>query len=356
VEKRGDKVPHLFEPLTLRGLTLRNRIMMAPMCQYSTGPDSMPTDWHYLHYPTRAVGGAGLIMVESTVVDRLGQTDDTHLGIYDPAHVPALKRLTDLCHANGAPVGLQIVHAGRKAWTDRKGFGPTQPVAPSALPHADGWNVPRALTKEGIDQAVASFARAARWALEAGFDVLEIHAAHGYLITEFLSPLSNHRDDEYGGSAENRLRFFHEVIDAVRREWPERMPLFARMSATEWVPGGLDVEQSIAIASTLAERGVDLVDVSTEVKEPGIVDVGPGYQTPFAEAIRKGAGIPTAAVGMITTAELANEIIRNGRADLVAMGKELMRNPYFPLQAATELGHEVEWPVQYRRARRKYLR
>lgn len=349
-------MPHLFEPLTIRGLTLKNRIMMAPMCQYSTGEDSMPTDWHYLHYGTRAVGGAGLIMVESTVVDRLGQTDDTHLGIYEERHVPALKRITDVCHANGAHIGLQIVHAGRKAWTDLKGFGPTQPVAPSALPHDEGWNVPRALTVPEIKEAVASYARAARWALEAGFDVLEIHAAHGYLITEFLSPLSNVRTDEYGGSFENRMRFFHEVIAAVRKEWPEHMPLFARMSATEWVEGGLDVHQTIEIAKTLQERGVDLVDVSTEVKAPGIVNVGPGYQTPFAEAIRKGAGIPTAAVGMITTAELANEIIRNGRADIVAMGKELMRNPYFPLQAAAELGFDIDWPVQYKRAKKKYLR
>ncbi len=345
-------MPHLFDPLTLRGLTLKNRIMMSPMCQYSAGLDAMPTDWHYVHYTTRAVGGVGLVMVEATAVESRGRIDDKHLGIYEDRHTEGLARLVAMCHAQGAKVGLQIVHGGRKAWNDLKGFGPEHPVAPSAIPFEEGWNVPHALTHPEIDDIVALFRSAARRALEAGFDVVEVHAAHGYLISSFLSPLANKREDDYGGSLENRMRLLHRVLDAVREVWPERMPLFVRVSASDWVPGGIDIDQMVQVARTLRERGVDLVDCSSGSVVRATIPVGPGYQVPFAEQIRREAGIPTAAVGMISAPETADEIVRNGRADLVALGRVLLRDPYWPMYAARALGVDMEWPVQYRRAKR----
>jgi len=348
-------MPHLFEPINLRGLTLKNRIAMSPMCQYSATSDGMPTDWHFIHYPTRAVGGVGLILVEATAVESRGRISTSDLGLFDDRHVDPMARLVAMCHAHGARVGVQIGHAGRKAFSnpqELKGFGPEESVAPSAVPFEQGWKTPHALSDMEIDQVVASFRAAAARALAAGFDVVEIHAAHGYLISEFLSPLSNLRDDEYGGSLQNRMRFLHRVVDAVREVWPERSPLFVRVSASDWVPGGMDIDQMVEIARTLADRGVDLVDCSSGGVVSAPPPVGPGYQVPFAHRIRKDAGIPTGAVGLITTPELADEIIRNGRADLVLLGRELLRHPYWPLEAAKALGADIEWPVQYRRAKR----
>ena len=322
------------------------------MCQYSAGEDALPKEWHYLHYPTRAVGGVGLIMVEATAVESRGRISRGDLGIYEDIHVEPLSRLVELCHRNGAKIGLQLAHAGRKAWSDDKGFGSDRPVAPSALAFDEGWNVPQVLSAIEVDEVVAAFQVAGRRACEAGFDVVEVHAAHGYLISTFLSPLSNCREDEYGGSPEGRARMLNRVVEAIRMEWPDHSPLFVRMSVSDWLPGGMDADQTVEVVKGLKIRGVDLVDCSSGGVVPAAIPAGPGYQVPFANRIREGAGIPTAAVGIITTAELADEIIRNKRADLVALGRELLRHPYWPLDAAASLKTDVEWPIQYRGAKR----
>jgi 2,4-dienoyl-CoA reductase-like NADH-dependent reductase (Old Yellow Enzyme family) len=345
-------MPHLFEPLTLRGLTLKNRIMMSPMCQYSAGTDAKPNDWHLVHYASRALGGVGLVMLEATAVESRGRISEGDLGIYENAHIEPLRRLVEICHSHGAQVGLQIGHAGRKAWADAKGHGPEQPVAPSAIPFDKGWNTPNALPLEEIDQVVASFRSATSRALDAGFDVVEIHGAHGYLISEFLSPIANHREDEYGGSMENRARLLRRVALAVREVWPERSPLFVRVSASDYSPEGMHIGEMVEIAKQMPGWGVDLVDCSSGGNVPTPVPAGPGYQLPFSDRIKREAGIATAAVGMVTTPEMAEEIIRNQRADLVILGRELLRNPYWPLYAASTLNVEVDWPVQYRRAKR----
>ncbi|MBI4319542.1 MAG: NADPH dehydrogenase NamA [Chloroflexi bacterium] len=345
-------MPRLFEPLTLRDVTFKNRIALSSMNQYSASKDGMPTDWHYLHYPTRAVGGAGLIMVETTAVDSGSRNSEEDLGIWDDRHVEPLSRLVALCHRYGAKVGVQLDHRGRKAWPSSQGFGPAELVAPSAIPFAQGWNVPHALSVDEIGQVVGSFQSAARRAREAGFDVIEIHGGHGFLIAQFLSPLSNHRQDEYGGSLQGRMRILHEVVESVREVWPESAPLFVRVSASEWTPGGIDIAQMVEIAGTLRERGVDLLDCSSGGLGNAPLSVGPGYQVSFAHRIRSDVGIPTAAVGLITSPELADEIIRNQRADMVMLGRELLRHPYWPLDAAAALEAEIEWPAQYIKARR----
>ncbi len=346
---------HLFDPLVLRGLNLKNRIMMSPMCQYSAAEDGIPNDWHYVHYASRAVGGTALIMVEATAVQSCGRISVSDLGLWNDRQTEPMARIASLCHENGAKVGVQLAHAGRKAWSmppGTKGYGPEQPVGPSAVPFDEGWNVPRALAAPEIDRVVAAFRDAASRALAAGFDAIEIHAAHGYLLSEFISPLANHRDDEYGGSLENRARLLHRVVDAVRQVWPETHPLFVRVSASDYTPGGIDVAQMVELARTLPALGVDLVDCSSGGVVPVTISVGPGYQVPFAHRIKRDASVPTAAVGVITSPEMADEIIRNGRADLIAVGRELLRQPYWPLEAASILGVDVEWPVQYRRAKR----
>lgn len=345
-------MPHLFDPITLRGLTLKNRIMMSPMCQYSAGKDAAPNDWHLVHYPTRAAGGVGLIMVEATAVESRGRLSEADLGIYDDRHVELFARIVDLCHKNGARIGIQLAHAGRKAWSDDKAYGPEEPVAPSAIPFDEGWKVPRALTIAEIGQIVTCFQDAARRARDAGFDVIEFHAAHGYLIGEFLSPLANHRQDEYGGSRSARMLFLNQIVDSVRKVWPEAAPLFVRVSASDYLPGGVTVEEMVEMAKGLKLRGVDLIDCSSGGTVPAPISAGPGYQVPFAQRIKHDANIPTGAVGIITTPELAEEIIRNERADLVVLGRELLRHPYWPLEAAAHLHKETQWPVQYLRAKR----
>ena len=343
---------HLFSPLSLRGLTLRNRIALSPMCMYTAGHDGLVTDWHLAHYTARASGGAGLLIVEATAVEPRGRISQNDLGLWDDAQIEPLARMARLVQAEGAAIGVQLAHAGRKAWSANKGHGPEQPVAPSPLPFDEAWQTPHELTLVEIDQIVDAWRAAAARSQAAGLDLIEIHAAHGYLNHQFLSPLSNRRTDRYGGPLENRARLLYRVVEAVRHEWPEEKPLFVRVSATDWAEGGLVPDEVVTVARELRSQGVDLVDCSSgglvPAAPPGI---GPGYQVPFAEKVRREAGIATAAVGLVTKPELADEIIRNGRADLVALGRELLRHPHWPLDAARTLGHEISWPRQYRRAR-----
>ena len=345
-------MPHLFSPWTVRELTLRNRIVLAPMCMYSAGADGQATDWHLAHYGARAAGGSGLVLTEATAVESRGRISAGDLGLWSDAQIAPLARVVQRVQAEGAAIGVQLAHAGRKAWSASRGHGPEQPVAPSARPFDDGWRTPDELSPDEIEAVLAAWQAAAGRALEAGFDVIEIHSAHGYLSHEFLSPLSNRRGDEYGGSPANRMRFLLRIVEAVRTVWPADKPLLVRVSATDWASGGLTVEDIVAVARELPARGVDMVHCSSggavPVAPPGI---GPGYQIPFADQVRREAAVPTIAVGLITTAELADEVIRNGRADLVALGRELLRHPHWPLDAARSLGHEIEWPRQYRRAR-----
>ena len=350
---------HLFDPLSLRSLTLSNRIVVSPMCQYSS-VDGFSNDWHFVHLGTRAAGGAALVMTEASAVTADGRISPQDLGIYDDRHVDGLAHCVRFIHSQKTLAGVQLAHAGRKASTARPwdgggaistAAGGWEPIGPTAAPFADNYPTPRPATREDIAAIVAAFRAAARRALDAGFDVVELHAAHGYLIHEFLSPLVNARTDAYGGSYDNRLRLGLEIVDAVRGVWPERLPLFVRISATDWKDGGWDLEQAIELARRLRARGVDLVDCSSggAVHDQQIA-VGPGYQVPFAERIRREAGVATGAVGLITKAEQADAIISRGQADLVLLAREFLRDPYWPLHAAELLGHTVPWPPQYLRA------
>jgi 2,4-dienoyl-CoA reductase-like NADH-dependent reductase (Old Yellow Enzyme family) len=350
-------MPHLFSPLTLRGLTLRNRIMMSPMCMYSARDDGLATDWHLAHLLSRAVGGAGLLFTEATAVEARGRISVNDLGLWNDSQVEPLARIVSLVHDEGSAIGVQLAHAGRKAFSGQKAHGPQTPIAPSPLPFDDGWAIPDELSPGEMQKVIAEWHDASLRALAAGFDAIEIHAAHGYLNHQFLSPLANARTDEFGGSLANRMRFPLRVVEAVRDAWPEEKPLFVRISATDWVEGGLTPDDHVLFCRKLRTRGVDVVDCSSGGIVPaGPPDPGPGYQVPFAEQIRREAGICTAAVGLISTPELADELIRNGRADLVALGRELLRHPYWPLEAAIVLGHDGGWPRQYRRARPGYDR
>ena len=350
----------LFTPLTFRTVTLRNRIMVSPMCQYSC-VDGLATDWHLVHLGARAVGGAGLVTAEASAVQARGRISARDLGIWDDAHVPGLKRITEFVRAQGAVPGIQLAHAGRKAsvavpWEGDRPLtaaeGAWQVVGPSPVPFAAASPVPEALTEEGIAGVVASFAAAARRALSAGFSVVELHFAHGYLVHQFLSPLSNMRRDRYGGSFENRTRLAREIARAVRSAWPDGLPLFTRLSTTDWTEGGWDVEQSVELARGLKADGIDLIDCSSGGNVHGAkLPLGPGYQTPNAEKIRREAGIPTAAVGLITSAPQADHILRTGQADLIVMARQLLRDPYWPLRAAAELRADAPWPSQYLRAK-----
>jgi 2,4-dienoyl-CoA reductase-like NADH-dependent reductase (Old Yellow Enzyme family) len=352
-------MPHLFDPLPIRSLTLANRIVVSPMCQYSS-VDGFSSDWHLVHLGTRAVGGAALVLTEATAVAAAGRISPQDLGIYDDGHVAGLAHIVHFIHSQKALAGIQLAHAGRKGSTRRPWEPPGkvtpeeggwQPVGPSDEPFVEGYPAPRALPAGEIAGVVGAFRAAAQRALEAGFDVIEIHAAHGYLLHEFYSPLVNTRRDAYGGTFDNRVRLCLEVVDAVRAVWPEHLPLFTRISSTDWAPGGWDLDQSVELARRLRERGVDLVDCSSggAVHHQQIA-VGPGYQVPFAERIRRDAGIATGAVGMITEPAQADTIIREGQADVVLLARELLRDPYWPLHAADALGHLAPWPAQYLRA------
>src|ERR1019366_1129308 len=349
----------LMTPLTLREITLRNRIAVSPMCQYSS-EDGFANDWHLVHLGSRAVGGAGLVCLEATAVAPRGRISPADLGIWNPEHIEFLARIARFLHSQGAAAGIQLAHAGRKASTRRPGEGggllPEAEggwpcVAPSAVPFRAEDPAPHALSKAEIHALVDSFRDAAARALQAGFDVAEIHGAHGYLIHEFLSPLSNRRTDEYGGTLDNRLRFALEVTEAVRGAWPARLPLFFRISATDWVPGGWTADDSVDLARRLLALGVDLVDCSSGGNAADAkIPLGPGYQVPFAERIRRETGMRTGAVGLITTPRQADDIVRYGQADLVLMAREFLRDPYFPMHAAGALGGEPAPPLQYARA------
>ncbi|MBK8250454.1 MAG: NADH:flavin oxidoreductase/NADH oxidase [Gemmatimonadetes bacterium] len=348
----------LFEPLTLRSVTLRNRIAASPMCQYSA-TDGVPNDWHFVHLGGLATGGAGLVIAEATAVSPDGRISPHCTGIWNDTQRDAWKRIAAFVSAQGAVPGIQLGHAGRKASTHRpwEGSGAVSeggwtPVAPSAVAFSPTYPMPAALDAAGIHPTVDAFREAARRALAAGFQVIELHAAHGYLIHEFLSPLANQRTDAYGGSFENRTRFLHEVVAATREVWPEQFPLFVRLSATDWVEGGWTVEESVALARELRGQGVDLIDTSSAGLSPAQkIALGPGYQVPFARRIREEAGIATGAVGLITDPHQAEAIIANGDADLVLLARELLRNPRWPLAAAKALGVAGPWPRQYERAR-----
>ncbi|HLV80311.1 MAG TPA: NADH:flavin oxidoreductase/NADH oxidase [Chthonomonadaceae bacterium] len=350
----------LFSLLPLRGVTLRNRIVVSPMCQYSSD-DGFANDWHLVHLGSRAAGGAALVFTEAAAVEARGRISPQDLGLYRDEHVPFLERITRFIGEQGAVAGIQLAHAGRKASTARpwEGGGPLTPdqggwrpiVSPSPLPFAEGYQVPEALDEAGIAEIVSAFGRSARRALEAGFQVIEIHGAHGYLLHEFYSPLSNTRADRYGGSFINRTRIVREVAEEVRRAWPERYPLFLRISCTDWVEGGWDIEQSVELARQMKPLGVDLIDCSSGANVPhASIPAGPGYQTPFAERIRHEAGILSGAVGFITSPFQAEHILRTGQADLVLLAREMLRDPYWPRRAAKELRAEITGPVQYCRA------
>jgi 2,4-dienoyl-CoA reductase-like NADH-dependent reductase (Old Yellow Enzyme family) len=351
--------PPLFEPLTLRSLSLRNRVVVSPMCQYSS-IDGAANDWHVVHLGTRAVGGAGLVFTEASAVTPGGRISPQDLGIWKDEHIRGLSALVRVIKAEGAVAGIQLAHAGRKASVARPWEGGQQlalesggwtTVAPSAVPFKDGERAPRALTLDGIQEVVQAFAAASARALTAGFEVIEIHAAHGYLLNEFLSPLSNHRRDAYGGSFDNRIRMLCEVVQAVRGTWPSTLPVFVRISATDWAEDGWDIEQSVELARRLGPLGVDLIDCSSGGLVPGVrIPVGPGYQVGFAERIRREAGILTGAVGLITEPKQADDIVAAGQADLVLLARQLLRDPYWPLRAARELGARPAWPLQYLRA------
>ena len=350
----------LFDSLKIRSITLPNRIAVSPMCQYSCD-NGMASDWHLVHLGSRAIGGAGLAFCEATAVEARGRISPEDLGIWSDGHIDPLARCTRFVRAQGSVAGIQLAHAGRKASTYRPWSGAgmipvslggwSDVVAPSAVAFVPEYPMPVALTEDGIAGVVRAFGDAARRAVDAGFDVVEIHAAHGYLLHEFLSPLSNFRTDGYGGSFVNRTRIVREVVEEVRRHWPERSPLFVRISATDWTEGGWDVEQSVDLARMLQPLGVDLFDCSSGGNVPKAkIPLGPGYQVQFAERVRRDAGIPTGAVGMITEAAQADAIIGSGQADLVLLAREMLRDPYWPLHAAQALGQVASWPEQYLRA------
>ncbi|MEV0001943.1 NADH:flavin oxidoreductase/NADH oxidase [Micromonospora sp. NPDC050980] len=351
----------LFTPLTLRGVTLPNRIALAPMCQYSAGPDGLPTDWHRVHLGSRAVGGAGLVLSEATAVLPEGRITPQDVGLWSGAHVDAWRPVTAFVAGQGAVPAVQLAHAGFKAstyrpWAARRGGVPDaeggwQPVGPGGDPFVPDYRTPTALDEAGIAQVVAAFAAAAGRALDAGFAAVEIHAAHGYLLHEFLSPLTNRRTDAYGGDRAGRMRLTLEVARAVRATVGEAVPVLTRISATDWTDGGWTVEDSVVLAGELAAAGVDLVDASSGgAAAHASVPVGPGYQVPLAARIRRDAGVPTGAVGLIVEPEQAEQIVAGGEADLVLLGRELLRDPYWPRRAAAKLGATPAWPDQYARA------
>ncbi|RVU00199.1 NADPH dehydrogenase NamA [Mucilaginibacter limnophilus] len=352
---------HLFSPIKIKSVELRNRITVSPMCEYSA-TDGFANNWHLVHLGSRAVGGAGLIIAEATGVSPEGRITYGDLGIWKDEHIEKLKEITDFIYQHGSVAGIQLAHAGRKASHDLPWNGGKQitsdaengwkTVAPSAIPFLPGTEEPVELDKAGIEKVKTDFKAAAVRALAAGFKVIEIHGAHGYLIHEFLSPLSNQRTDEYGGSFENRIRLLTEVVETVKEVWPADLPLFVRISATDWTEGGWTIVESVKLAQVLKDLGVDLIDASTGGNVPSAkIPLKAGYQVEFAEAIKQQTGILTGAVGLITTAQQAEEILTAGQADLIIVARELLRDPHFPLRAAHELGAEIKWPVQYERAK-----
>lgn len=350
----------LFSPYPIKNINLKNRIVVSPMCQY-TAEDGFANDWHLVHLGSRAVGGAALIIQEASAVSPEGRISAADLGIWKDEHIDMYRKINDFIHQHGAIAGIQLAHAGRKAssmppWEGglqvTTAQGGWQTVAPSAIPFHEGDEAPVALNLEGIQKVKDDFKSAALRSLTAGFKVIEIHAAHGYLIHEFLSPLSNHRSDEYGGNFENRIRFLLEILASVQEVWPAENPLFVRISATDWAEGGWTTDDSVRLVTLLKEKGVDLIDCSSGgLAERQQIPLSPGYQVQFAERIRHETGMPTGAVGLITEAIQAEEILSKGQADVIFLARKLLRDPYFPLHAALQLGVEIEWPLQYDRAK-----
>ncbi len=351
--------PKLFEPIQFRDVTVRNRIMMSPMCQYSA-PEAVPLEWHYVHLGSRAVGGAGIIMTEATAVEARGRITPYCLGLWHDEQEAAFSRIAKFVAEQGAVPGIQLAHAGRKAshkrpWEDRTAIYPDEGgwevVGPSAIPWEPDDLIPHALSSDEIGEVILKFQASAERALRAGFRIIEIHAAHGYLLHSFLSPLSNQRNDQYGGNLDNRMRLLLETITAVREVWPDELPLFVRLSITDWVEDGLTLEDTLAIAKKLASLDIDLIDCSSggnsyKQKAPN----HPGYQVPFSEAVRREAGIRTGAVGLINSAELAEEILANHRADIIILGRLVLWDPYWPYHAASKLRAELNLPIQYARS------
>jgi len=352
---------HLFSPLTIKSIEFKNRIVISPMCEYSS-TDGFANDWHLVHLGGFAVGGASLVITEATAVSPEGRISPGDLGIWKDEHIEKLKQITDFIHQQGSVAGIQLAHAGRKAshdvpWQGGKQIRSDAPggwktFAPSAISFTDAEEAPQELDKAGIEKVKADFKAAALRALQAGFKVIEIHGAHGYLISEFNSPLSNHRTDEYGGSFENRIRLLLEITDSVKEVWPDDLPLFVRISSTDWTEGGWTADDSVALAKILKEKGVDLVDCSSGGNvATARIPLKPGYQVEFAEKVKKEADILTGAVGLITEPAQADQIIQTEQADMVLFAREMLRDPHFALRAAHVLGHEVKWPVQYERAK-----
>jgi 2,4-dienoyl-CoA reductase-like NADH-dependent reductase (Old Yellow Enzyme family) len=350
-------MPHLFDPLPIRGVTLRNRIGVSPMCQYSS-VNGFATDWHLVHLGSRAIGGAALVPTEATAIEPRGRISPQDLGIWDDRHVEMLARIAQFIAAHGAAPGIQLAHAGRKAsrnrpWDPPRAIPPEEGgwdiVGPSAIAFAEGWQLPRPLSRDDIAGLLRATEGAARRALDAGFAWIELHAAHGYLCHSFYSPLSNARDDEYGGTFANRIRFTLEMARSIRRVWPEDRPLSARLTCTDWVDGGWTLEDTVGLARALKSEGVDLIDCSSGGNVLADIPMGAGYQVPFAETVRRAAGVATAAVGLITEPTHADEIVRNGRADLILLAREELRDPYWPVHAARALGREPRVPAQYLR-------
>ena len=351
----------LFKPLTIRSIQFKNRIAVSPMCEYSS-TDGFANDWHLVHLGGRAVGGAGLVITEAAAVSPQGRITPDDLGIWKDEHISFLQRINEFIAAQGAAPGIQLAHAGRKAshhkpWKGGKALtkeeGAWQTLAPSAIAFTEGEPLPKEMDANDIRRFIDDFIQAAKRSIAAGFKVIEIHAAHGYLLNEFLSPLSNFRTDNYGGSFENRVRLLSEITIAIRKVIGDEMPLFVRISATDWVPEGFTEADAVQLALILKANGADLVDCSSGGNSPAQkIAVGPMYQVPFAEKIKKETGMLTGAVGMITTATEAEQILQDGKADLIIIARQFLRDPYFPLHAAKELGVDVPWPVQYERAKR----
>lgn len=355
----------LFSKLTIKNLTLKNRIVVSPMCQYSSD-EGFANDWHLVHLGSRAIGGAALVFTEAAAISPEGRISPDDLGIWTDDHIQMLKRITDFIHQQGAASGIQLAHAGRKASTQSPWKGGKQikqqeggwkTVAPSEIPFHETDEKPRALNAEELQKVKSDFKAAAKRALAAGFKVIELHAAHGYLLHQFLSPLSNQRTDAYGGSFENRIRLLIEVIETVQEAWPIENPLFVRISATDWAEGGWTPEESILLSGILKTKGIDLIDCSSGgLAAHQQIPVAAGYQVPFAEAIKQQTGILTGAVGLITKTAQAEEILHKGQADLIFMAREMLRDPYFPLHAAFSLDEEQKWPEQYERAKPRKAR